>query len=109
MKVIELFEAVDWNTKIEKEQIDLVTREGYDVQKITNPSENVQLAAVSSNPWVIRNIKHPSNITIKSALTNPDGICQDHTYREAVNYLFKDNTLLMKKWLRCGKAMREES
>ncbi len=47
MKLFEIAKPpVDWNTKSEKQQIAMVRRDPYNISRIANPSEPVQLVAV---------------------------------------------------------------
>jgi hypothetical protein len=135
MRLEHLVEKVDWNTKTEKQQIAMVSKAGYyGIGKIKNPSEAVQLAAVSCDGYAIEiiidnkinpseavqlaavaqhgsaimHIKDPSPVVIKTALTNPELIRYSITFDEAVKKLFANNSLLMKKWLRYGEAMRTQ-
>jgi hypothetical protein len=87
-------------------QLAAVKNYGFAIQWILNPSEAVQLAAVRQNPWSIRKIKSPSQSTIKSVLTNPNVFSVPNEYETLVKRFFKDNTMLMKKWLRYAEAMR---
>ncbi|MCK9369670.1 hypothetical protein M0R04_07160 [Candidatus Dojkabacteria bacterium] len=109
MKLIELFEAIDWNTKSEKQQIAmLVGGMGYKISSIKNPSEAVQLAAINLNAWNITYINRPTHTVIKLALSN---LCtysnNKDGYDMLVTKLFKDNTLLARKWIRYGNTMRK--
>ncbi len=156
MKLIQLLEAVDWNTKPEKQQITMVKRNGFNIKKITNPSEAVQIAAVTNNgnaihtiinmgiipkeavqlaavkqnphmirslenpseavqmvvagdayaSWLVTYIHNPSPLAIRTSLTNQQFINAQSAYEEAVKVIFKDNNILMKKWLRYGENMR---
>jgi hypothetical protein len=143
---------VDWDTRSEKDQIAMVSRNAYNIHKITtpseavqlaairkrgdaighiknpsetvqlvavnqdgyaivyinDPSEAVQLAAVNQNGYNIRFIKSPSSELIKLALQHPKFINDKGNYERVVNYLFSDNSILTKKWLRYGEAMRNK-
>ncbi|MCK9369772.1 hypothetical protein M0R04_07700 [Candidatus Dojkabacteria bacterium] len=131
MKLIEVAKLpVDWNTKSEKQQIAMVRRKGHAVTRIANPSEAVQLAAIRHQPWAVvflKNptlaaqklavklepwqldaIKNPDPAIIRMALTDIRFIQSPSSYIRTVNWLFKDNDLLMKKWLRYGETMRNQ-
>ncbi|MCK9369656.1 hypothetical protein M0R04_07090 [Candidatus Dojkabacteria bacterium] len=123
-----MLESVDWNTKSEKEQIDLVTKDGLSIRHIEHPSLAVQMAAINQYSWAIRYIKNPSeaiqltavaiaawvvryidNPTTKvllTALKDLKFIKDEEEYNGFVKKYFANNTLLMKKWLRYGEAMR---
>ncbi|MCK9369634.1 hypothetical protein M0R04_06980 [Candidatus Dojkabacteria bacterium] len=122
-------QPVDWNLKSEKEQIAMVRRNGVNIEKIDNPSEAVQLAAVIDRGYVIKYIKNPLEsvqlkvvnlrvhniVCIKNptqkvllvALKNQEFIESQTIYDNFVKKQFANNTILMKKWLRYGEAMRE--
>jgi hypothetical protein len=107
-----------------------VKQNGRFIRFIKNPSEAVQLAAINNTPWAtafieqptirvqecviqkscqyITEIQNPDPSIIKLALTNQRLIDNSYTYDFAVNKLFKDNAILMKKWLRYGEAMRDQ-
>jgi hypothetical protein len=88
-------------------QLAAVTQNGYAIQHIENPSEAVQLAAVTKFVDAIEYIENPTQLVIKTILTNPIVIYDNQKYYERlVKEIFKDNTLLMKKWLRYGETMR---
>lgn len=53
MKLNELFETVDWNSKSEKQQIAAIKRSYNVFSQIKNPSEAVQLAAVKEYAYNI--------------------------------------------------------
>jgi hypothetical protein len=131
MKLLNIFEAsgnIDWNKKTEKQQINMVKKNGLNVYKILsptesvqlaaveaysgaiqyidNPSEAVQLAAIELNPHNIVNIKKPTPAAIKAALTSPLLINLPRFFEDAVRRTFKNNQLLMNKWLRYGEVMR---
>jgi hypothetical protein len=116
-------------------QMVAVTRVGFLVGSIKNPSEAVQLAAVrqngaaieriidngvipsaavesaaiASNVMAILYIKHPSPIDVKKALTDLFFISYSiDNYEKVVKRLFKDNQILMKKWIRYGETMRNQ-
>jgi hypothetical protein len=124
-------QPVDWNTKSEKAQIDFVRSYGENIGKIDNPSEAVQLAAVNNygpaiayikNPsegvqlaaisqqgYLIKYINNPTQTVLLTVLKDLRFINNQGIYEKAVRRLFANNTLLMKKWLRYGEAMREQS
>jgi hypothetical protein len=131
---VKLFEIakqpIDWNTKSEKQQIAMVRKTTAGIKKIKNPSEAVQLASLKSYGWcnlkyienpteavqltavsysgyAIMYIENPPPNLIKIALTQTNLINSPPKYEEVVNKLFRNNTLLMKKWLRYGEAMRD--
>ncbi|MCK9369601.1 hypothetical protein M0R04_06810 [Candidatus Dojkabacteria bacterium] len=129
MKLNEIAKPIiDWNTKSEKEQIDFVRSESFNIEKIDNPSEVVQLSAVKQHPFAIRYIKNPSedaqlaavnkyawtihyikNPTTKVLLTTLKDlkfIKDEEEYNGFIKQYFANNKLLMKKWLRYGEAMR---
>jgi hypothetical protein len=93
----------------ESVQLAAVRRNGYLVGTIPSPSEAVQLAAVNSSPAAITSIKGiPSTTAIKLALTNANFISWEIEYNDTVKELFKDNNLLMQKWLRYGETVRNQ-
>ncbi len=107
MKIKELFEAVDWTSKSEKQQIAQVKRGSVSIQGIRNPSEAVQLAIIDVFPPDIRYIENPTQKVLLMALKSKIFINMTKTYETFIRKYFASNTLLMKKWLRCGEAMRE--
>jgi hypothetical protein len=132
MKLFEIAkQPVDWNTKSEKEQIALVTKDGLSIKRIKHPSAAVQMAAINQCSWALMYIKNPSEAVQLAAITidtwvvkwidNPTAkvllialkdlkfIKGKEEYDNFVKKQFANNTILMKKWLRYGEAMREGS
>lgn len=132
MKLFEIVrQSPDWDTKSEKEQTAHVRKNPSDIKYIENPSEFIQLLAVNSSAWVIKYIEHPTeavqNISmvkwpsgiryIKNptqealliALKSFSFINMSSLYNHFIKEYFANNTILMKKWLRYGETMREES
>lgn len=66
----------------EEDLIDLVSRAGYHIEHIENPSEAVQLAAVRQNPFVVRYIKNPTEAVQKAVIDGKSG---------GMAYVFVDN------------------
>ena len=54
---------------LESEQLDIVEKNGWAIQYIENPSEEVKLAAVKENGCAIKYIKNPSE-AVKLAAIN---------------------------------------
>lgn len=73
-----------------------------------NPSEDVQLTAVEQcGSFVITVLKNPIKRVVEVALVEPNFIKNwPDTYAEFVKYYFKDNTLLINKWLRYAETAR---
>ncbi len=132
MKLFEIAKHSEvWDALSEKEQIDFVREHKLNIRLITNPSENVQLAAVRHDMNSIQYIEYPSrNVQlyvigrgaryvkqlnnpdtslVKQALKDPNFIKLEIPWVSFVREYFANNTLLMKKWLRYGEVMREES
>jgi hypothetical protein len=78
------------------------------IKHIWNPTINVQLLAVGKNPLTIASIKNPDHMAVKKALTTEWILEKPQVYDRLVTRLFKDNALLMKKWLRYGETMRSQ-
>ncbi len=119
---------IDWNLKSEEEQIAFVSKDGYAIVYIDNPSEVVQTAAVNQNGYVLHHIKNPSEAVrlaavrqyggaiyyinnptkqeIKIALTDQKFIVFRATYEQIIKRIFANNALMMRKWIRYGKNMR---
>ncbi|MCK9369763.1 hypothetical protein M0R04_07655 [Candidatus Dojkabacteria bacterium] len=131
MKLFEITQSsVYWDTTSEKEQTSRVRRNPSSIREVINPSEFLQLIAVQNDGWIIQYIKHPTpqvqlvavsrwppaleyidNPTqeaLLTALKAPVFIRMTTKYERVVKKLFANNTILMKKWLRYGQAMREE-
>jgi hypothetical protein len=143
---------VNWDTKTEKQQVDMVKKYPKDIKRISNPSVAVQLAAVDKNCYaiqyidtpseeaqlaaitynagafisiknpseaaqklaislnplaIVRYIKSPSPSVARAILTNPI-IINSVDYPKLVARFFRDNNMLMNKWLRYGEAMRNQ-
>jgi hypothetical protein len=136
MKLNQLNEVVDWNEKSEKQQIAMVKSGAFNaIAHIKNPSEAVQLVAVSVNGFAIRfiilrgitpssavqhaavtqtpraieYIDNPTPTAIKTALTSINFIYEEEAYSGEVRRLFANNAILMKKWLRYGETMRNQT
>lgn len=103
--------AVDWNTRSEKDQIAMIKRLGMygadAIRKINNPSPKVQLIAVTKNPIAILSITNPTPEAASVVLTNEDFINNSRHYEYFVRKYFKDNTVLMNKWLRYAENIKE--
>jgi hypothetical protein len=87
-------------------QLAAVGNNGYAIRHIKNPSEAVQLAAIGNNKLALRWVINPTQLAIRTTLTDQRLIDDYMFYEDVVKKLFKDNSLLMNKWLRYGKAMR---
>jgi hypothetical protein len=90
-------------------QIAAVSESGIIIQDIRNPSEAVQLAAVNQTGYAIEFIKVEliTQLVAKTALIDVKYIKHHReSYNEMVHKLFANNTVLLKKWLRYGEAMR---
>jgi hypothetical protein len=61
---------------------------------------------VTNNAWAIQYIEYPSLNSIKLALNHREVIKYPLVYERVVKIVFKNNTLLIKKWLRYGETMR---
>ncbi len=120
----------DHSNKSEKEQIATVNNDGFQIKNIKNPSEAVQIAAVHGNPIVIRHLPNASEAVQLSAISGQQGwavqfiktptkkvllialkdqkfINNEEEYEKFIKKYFANNTILIKKWLRYGQAMRE--
>jgi hypothetical protein len=87
-------------------QLAAVNSNAYSFKYIKNPSEAVQLAAVSKVGSTIRYCKNPSNLVLTTALKNQGFVNNEEKYESFIKKYFKDNAILMKKWLRYGETMR---
>ncbi len=105
VKIIRLDEAT--TNSFEDGLVDNVSRHPWVIQSLQNPTENVQLAAVKSNPLTIEVIKNPTQKVLIVALKSQRFINEKNRYEGFIKRHFANNTLLMKKWLRYGEAMRE--
>lgn len=84
--------------------IEAVKQYGYLIMYNFNPSEEVQLIAVKDSPHVIKHIRNPSPAVAKLVLTDAFFIKRStNEYIEFVKKYFKNNTLLMNKWIRYAK------
>jgi hypothetical protein len=72
------------------------------------PPESVQLIAVRKAGHLIIHIENPSPSVIRAALQEPHFVQWTDSYNRAVKNLFKDNAILMKKWIRYGENMRNQ-
>jgi hypothetical protein len=104
--------AVDWNLRSEKDQIAMIKRLGMygpdAIRKIDNPSPTVQLFAVNKNPLAIFGITNPTPEAVNAVLPNEDFInCPGDFYNKFVKRHFKNNTVLMNKWLRYAENIKE--
>jgi hypothetical protein len=84
---------------------------GYMISKsLTVPSEEVQLAAVKNYGRSILEIQemvpHPSKEVIGTAFSEPKFMATTG-YPDVVRKFFKDNTILVNKWLRYRDNMRD--
>jgi hypothetical protein len=124
MKLIEVVtpkkRSVDWNIRSDQDQIAMINRSGkyaminglgmYGVdaiRKIDNPSPKVQIFVVTKNPFAILSIKNPTSEAVSSVLTNERFINSIDVYNKFVKQFFKNNTVLMNKWLRYAENIRE--
>ncbi len=131
VKIIRLDESHNWAD--EQKQLKAVQHDYTAIGDIKNPSENVQLMAVCTNGLSIKYlyqngiepsevvqmaavsragsaiayIPNPSNNVLMTAFKNPSFV-KSKFYDKMVKQYFKDNTMLMKKWLRYGETMRNQ-
>ncbi len=125
-EIVYLDEATDYQ---ERHNILSVNHDGNNIREIDNPSEAVQMAAVKQNPYAIQYINNPTekvqlyvvgkngmyitmieqplNDVVMRALRDPTFYTYEYMYNKFVKDYFKDNNLLLKKWLRYGEAMRD--
>jgi hypothetical protein len=54
----------------------------------------------------IRSVPHPTKEHVTTALTDPEFIQEPDLYTDFVKKHFKDNTVLLNKWMRYGENMR---
>jgi hypothetical protein len=81
----------------------------YAIKSIKNPTPSVQMEVVRAMSRAIEFIDNPTEEAIKTAFTDEKFIKDSPTsYEVQVKRVFKGNTLLMKKWLRYGEAMRNQ-
>ncbi len=94
----------------EEAQLIAVSWAGEVIEYLNNPSSNVQLAAVHQQLWAFHHISHPCKQVINLVFKNQRLINyeQGSIYNREVRRVFKDNAILMKKWLRYGEAMRTQ-
>jgi hypothetical protein len=84
-----------------------VSKQPDNIKHIPNPSEELKLAAVKKRGILIKSCKNPSKELLNTALTEPKFIKNEKHYNKFVKQHFKDNTVLMNKWLRYAKNVRE--
>jgi hypothetical protein len=78
---------------------------GKDYDQYT-PTE--QLEAVTQYGGIVCMFQHPTKEAVKVALVEPKWISSDdETYEEFVEEYFKNNTILMNKWLRYAQNIRD--
>jgi hypothetical protein len=90
-------------------QLAAVCKTGHLIKDIDNPSEIVQLGAISRDWRAIIYISNPTPYVVKTALLDQRFIDRQQNYERYIKNQFKDNALLMKKWLRYGETMRSQS
>lgn len=91
----------------EQEQIKHVTEEWHNIGDITNPSEVVQIAAVNANSPAIMFITNPTNTVLDMVIPNEYLIVSWPTsHTDLIKKRYKDNTVLMNKWLRYAENIR---
>ncbi len=72
--------------------------------------DDLKWLAIKKQPkYITYFIPNPTTEMIKYALTNPSVIEDKQFYESTVRKLFANNTLLMKKWIRYGEAMRSQA
>jgi hypothetical protein len=76
------------------------------ITQVKKPSEELKLLAVSKNGSLIKGFHNPSKELLNAALTEPKFVKSEKDYNKFVKQQFKDNTVLMNKWLRYGDNMR---
>lgn len=54
----------------------------------------------------IRSVPHPTKEQVTTALTDPEFIQEEDLYTDFVKKIFKDNTVLLNKWMRYAENMR---
>lgn len=99
------------NDQSEEFIFDAVRDRGYDNLKYVTKtlSPEFQLTSVQRNGRSIIYIQNPTKEALNYALTNPIFIkFWSETYDKFITELFKDNSLLINKWLRYAKNIREQ-
>jgi hypothetical protein len=104
----EPFAIEDIKNPSEAVQLAAVKRNAYSIKFIENPSVEVQIAAVKQNGCAIKYIPNPVPLVVMTALKSKRLIQLKPRYESFVKETFKDNTILMKKWLRYGETMRNQ-
>ncbi len=79
------------------------------IMYIKNPCESAQLLSIITVPAAIQYIKKPTPKVIITILKTQVFINDKGKYNKFVKEHFDNNTILMKKWLRYGEAMREKN
>ncbi len=97
---------IDWNTRSEKQKIAGVGANAYRIQHIDDPSEAVQLAAVNQAGYAIKFIVNPTQVVLLTSLKDQRFINNQCAYEKFVKEYFANNTLLLKKWIKCGEFNR---
>jgi hypothetical protein len=114
MKLVEVFNTISWD---QKSQLEYVKDKPSKLWSLIN-TEDVQPTRVVQSYCVLRTwqciyyiIDDPCLSLTKEAenslFSNQDFIETNELYDEIVHKYFKDNSILMNKWLRYAKNMRE--
>lgn len=70
-------------------------------------SPDLQKRLIARNTMAITSINNPDKLIVSKSLTDPEFIQFKVTYDDFVKEYFKDNSVLMNKWLRYADNIRE--
>jgi hypothetical protein len=93
----------------EPEMIASVKEDPDNIMHMPNATPKVMIAAVKEYGGALRNFWMDRDIpkeVINTALTEPSFVTNGRDYDSLVKDMFADNSILMNKWLRYGKNMR---
>jgi hypothetical protein len=88
-------------------QLNHVTEVWHNIGDITEPSEKVQLAAVNASPLSISFIGNPTNTVLDIIISDEYMMIEwPNLYEGRVKKRYRDNTVMVNKWLRYAENIR---
>jgi hypothetical protein len=114
MKLVELLEEFRETTILRgmslPEQVAAIQKKPSDFAYIldinSNPPDELKLAAIKGHGGWIEHIQDPTPEMIKAALTEHNFVTNEIKYDPYIKKLFKDNSIMMNKWLRYAENVR---
>lgn len=100
------FHIKDIEDPDEELQLFALGRATLSIKYIKNPTPRVQMEAVKRTCGMILHIEDPCQEVIDYVLRNQDFIAFKVAWDDIIMKIFKQNTIMVNKWIRYGDRMR---